>query len=196
MADDEVRQKATTPEALALSWLQRDGACRLIVDDMLRIVWASDAAREALAPCRDLEVRDGYLSVTNQALYPTLLGFVRSCSADMASLCLPADGGDAHILLRGHALHEAGSPPRVGVTFHRTGRDFTARYVGLDRIFQLTQAEHRVLRLLLDGSTADEAARMLNVSIETTRSHIRHIYAKMNVTSREGLFSRVRPFQV
>jgi DNA-binding CsgD family transcriptional regulator len=28
------------------------------------------------------------------------------------------------------------------------------------------------------------------------RSHIRHIYAKMQVSSREGLFNKIRPYRL
>jgi DNA-binding CsgD family transcriptional regulator len=51
-----------------------------------------------------------------------------------------------------------------------------------------------VLLQMIDGRTADEIAGDLAVSVETTRSHIRSIYGKLNVSSREAMFRRIQPF--
>jgi DNA-binding CsgD family transcriptional regulator len=63
----------------------------------------------------------------------------------------------------------------------------------LDKVFRLTASEHRILMLMLDGLTAEELSQRLGSSLDTVRTHIRNIYGKLKVTSREGLFSRLRP---
>jgi DNA-binding CsgD family transcriptional regulator len=50
------------------------------------------------------------------------------------------------------------------------------------------------VRKLLDGLTAEDAAAELTIGIETVRSHIRQIYSKMGVRSREALFQRIMPY--
>ena len=44
------------------------------------------------------------------------------------------------------------------------------------------------------GLMAEEVSATLCVGIETVRTHIRQIYAKMGVKSREAMFRRVLPF--
>ncbi|HEY7418021.1 MAG TPA: LuxR C-terminal-related transcriptional regulator, partial [Ktedonobacteraceae bacterium] len=48
----------------------------------------------------------------------------------------------------------------------------------------LTMQEQRVLRLFLAGLSKPEIAQELVVSINTIKTHLRHIYQKLNVTSR------------
>ena len=48
----------------------------------------------------------------------------------------------------------------------------------------LTVQEQRVLRLFLAGLSKPEIAQELVVSINTIKTHLRHIYQKLNVTSR------------
>jgi DNA-directed RNA polymerase specialized sigma24 family protein len=46
------------------------------------------------------------------------------------------------------------------------------------------------------GKTAQDAAREQGTSVDTVRTHIRRLYAKLDVNSREGLFTRLRPFLI
>lgn len=45
----------------------------------------------------------------------------------------------------------------------------------------LTPGEYRVLELVSDGLSAEEAARVLQVSVNTTKTHLRGVYRKLNV---------------
>jgi LuxR family maltose regulon positive regulatory protein len=68
--------------------------------------------------------------------------------------------------------------------------------MGIAEAFGLTSAELRVLKSLSAGETAQETAGDLKVSVDTVRTHIRRVYQKVGVNSREALFTRVRPFMV
>lgn len=196
MADGGGCSEVSNSASLALEWLDRDIRPRLIVNLSLRIIWQNEAAKIALGQRCDLEVRDGLLAVTHNAHQNALGAFIASCTHDLCSFCLPSDALDSHLLFRAQELTRDGRNRLFGIIFYRSGKEYIARYADLDRVFLLTHAEHRVLLELLNGHTADDVARDLAVSIETTRSHIRNIYGKIGVTSREGLFSRVRPYQV
>jgi LuxR family maltose regulon positive regulatory protein len=56
----------------------------------------------------------------------------------------------------------------------------------------LSDRELEVLRLLDSGLTGPEIARQLFVSLNTLRTHTRHIFAKLEVTSRSGAVRRGR----
>jgi len=49
---------------------------------------------------------------------------------------------------------------------------------------RLTKREREVLRLLCDGLTYKELAARLTVSINTVRTHLKRIYAKLGARSR------------
>ena len=60
----------------------------------------------------------------------------------------------------------------------------------LARSFDLTRREEDVLRLLVEGRTFAEAAGELVVSLNTVKSHVRRIYAKMGVSGKQDLLGK------
>lgn len=190
---------APSPDRAALclqSWAEREQTPRVIVDDNLRLVWTNRSARKLLEGRKDLEVREGLLAARSARNHQALVDFIESTGSALSSFCFPSEDGDGHMLFRAVEVHRDPDARYLGLVFYRSGSDFKARYADLDKVFQLTGTEHRVLQQLLDGKTADEVASEFGVSIETTRSHIRQIYSKVDVTSREGLFSRARPYRI
>lgn len=182
--------------ALLQAWAERESMPRAVVDQHLRLVWANIAAYRELEQKRDLALRDGHLAATHALEQHALLDFIQGTGSALTSFCFACEDGDGHMLFRAVEVQREGATRYFGLSFFRSGSGFTVRYADLDKVFQLTQSEHRVLLQLLEGLTADQIATKLKVSIETTRSHIRQIYLKLNVTSREGMFSRVLPYRL
>lgn len=58
---------------------------------------------------------------------------------------------------------------------------------GVVAIEPLSDREHAVLRLLVAGATNKEIARELDVSVNTVKSHVRNVYAKLGVRNRGRL---------
>lgn len=61
----------------------------------------------------------------------------------------------------------------------------------LARTYDLTRREEDVLLLLMAGCTFAEAADELVVSLNTVKSHVRRIYAKMGVNGKADLLEKV-----
>ncbi|QHL90521.1 hypothetical protein GVO57_06285 [Sphingomonas changnyeongensis] len=61
-------------------------------------------------------------------------------------------------------------------------------------IFGLTAAEARVAEALANGMTATDIALKLGKSLDTVRSHIKSLYTKIGVNSREALLSRLHTY--
>jgi DNA-binding CsgD family transcriptional regulator len=184
-----------TVNELARVWIGYDECSRAIVDGDLRIAWANTAARAMLARARDVENRAGRLRTIERNRQPALQDFVTGSGVAMNSWCLPRGSGDGHIVFQSQRLGwEEGA--LFGVSFFGSGSDFKLRLADLERVFGLTSSENRILIELLDGSAAEAIAIRAGGSIETVRSHIRHIYGKVGVGSREALFSRVLPYRV
>lgn len=179
---------------LALDWLALDRTPFLFLGDGLGILWSNGAATAELEKRRDLEVRAGALAMIDRGRQAQLEQFLTAANGGIHTWSVPRGDGDGHLLFRAQRLGEA--PWRCGVSFHGSGADFRADYADLHAVFGLTPAEDKVLHGLLDGYDAHRIAERDGVSIETTRSHIRAIYLKLDVNSREGLFHRVRPYRV
>lgn len=72
---------------------------------------------------------------------------------------------------------------RVVESFRQKGRD-------RDNSISLTAREEETLLLLTKGYSNKEIADRLNLSVETVRSHLKHIYEKMHVRSRAEAVAR------
>jgi len=57
---------------------------------------------------------------------------------------------------------------------------------------KLSRAEADVFNLYLEGNNAQEIASMLNISLNTIKTHNRHIFAKLNVSSRKELLTWIQ----
>jgi DNA-binding CsgD family transcriptional regulator len=188
--------RAAGMDSLVLSWMESDQTCRVVVDDALDIVWANAAATAELSRNRGLDIHDGRLSAADPTQQVALVELFGRAASGPADCCLSCMEDDAHVILRIRPIGPPGAARLFGVTFRVSGPDYNARYLGLERAFGLTKAEYRILLRLLDGRTAEDAANDLGVGIETARSHIRQIYSKLRVRSREGLFRRILPFHL
>jgi DNA-binding CsgD family transcriptional regulator len=57
----------------------------------------------------------------------------------------------------------------------------------LQRLFQLTYAEARIAALIVNGHHIDDIAETLAISLNTVRTHLRHIFEKTNVERQADL---------
>jgi DNA-binding CsgD family transcriptional regulator/PAS domain-containing protein len=62
--------------------------------------------------------------------------------------------------------------------------------------FSLTQAESRVVSMLVEGKQQEAMARELGVSIRTVKSHCTHVYQKLGVSSRIGMFKLLTEYKL
>ena len=191
--DGAERQARSVVPHLALEWISLEPRPRLLITDELQILWSNPACQAELASRRDLENRDGLLAATNPTHQEELAAFVFRADAKLSTLALTSEDGKGHLVLRAQLVGRDTDGARIGLQFfrsHQTAFD----YADFERVFGLTRAEHLVLLLMLDGKTADEVSAEKQVSIDTVRSQIRQIYDKLGVSSREGLFRRIRPY--
>src|SRR6185503_18785661 len=88
-------------------------------------------------------------------------------------------------------LHSGGSPMspeiarKVVNSYHQTKHCNSA-------LPSLTTREMEVVHEISTGARVKDVACTLNISEATVQSHIRHIYEKLNVCSRAGLFATCR----
>jgi len=107
----------------------------------------------------------------------------------LASICAGADGyilkkSSPHELIKGiHELMQGGAPmtPEVARQVLRFLKQETPDAPKSD--FDLTQREHQVLSLLVQGNSYKMIAAKCNISTATVNTHIQHIYEKLQVHS-------------
>ncbi len=61
----------------------------------------------------------------------------------------------------------------------------------LTRLYGLTQTEGKLVQLLVGGSTLDDAAKRLEISVNTARTHLKHVFHKTGINRQAELVHRI-----
>ncbi|KKW93001.1 MULTISPECIES: helix-turn-helix transcriptional regulator [Sphingobium] len=193
----EVLSDGAILESAALSWLDGGSTARLILDRDFAILWANRAARKVLQARQGLEEREGILTFGQNAGSGALAVEAGKLRGEEMLIQSYGLGGDmsAVIVIRLLPGDRAGET-LYGLELRWRDEADHIQYAGYRAYFGVTQAEDRVLRQLLKGLTAEKCAANLDISVDTVRSHIRQLYSKMSVSSREALFHVMMPFRV
>jgi DNA-binding NarL/FixJ family response regulator len=107
-------------------------------------------------------------------------------------------GADGYLLKRTKpselrsALLDAmsGGAPMTSEIARRVVESFRQKSRNRDDAISLTAREEEILVLLTKGYSNKEIADQISLSIETVRSHLKHIYEKMHVRSRAEAVAR------
>ncbi len=86
-----------------------------------------------------------------------------------------------------------GGSPMSSVIARKVVNSFSSRHEALKSEQQLTEKEIKIVQQLAKGLRYAEIAEKMNISIDTVRTHIRHIYEKLQVNSRTGAINKVFP---
>ena len=186
---------APSPQTIVLGWLEKEHRARVIIDSSQTIVWMNAAARKQLSAFQGVAPRHdrfAFAGTSEQRRFETYLG---TLGAAMATIAIPLGEGRDHVLFRGSRI-ETERGAFACLEFTRDTPFSAAQYLDFESVFNLTAAEHRVALKLLDGHSAQAIAESLKVSIDTVRSQIRALYAKIGVSHREELFARLAPYCV
>jgi len=126
-----------------------------------------------------------------------ILILTNSDDDEMIFLALEA-GADGYLLkrIKPAALREAlldvlsGGAPMTSEIARRVVSSFRQKSKGRDDSISLTAREEEVLVLLTKGYANKEIAEKIGLSVETVRSHLKHIYEKLHVRSRAEAVAR------
>lgn len=169
-----------------MRWLETESKARMMVSADMVVRWISNAARD-LVDSGDVRVLDGRLAPRSSIV----TDLINNCENTVATCALLQDAEQRTWVVWARRL--SGPPTSlIGLIFHppRQSSSFTA----LVDTHTLTPSEGRVVEMLLNGLETGRIAQILNVSNETLKTHLKHIYCKMNVKSRGELFAQALGF--
>jgi DNA-binding CsgD family transcriptional regulator len=183
-------------EGVAVTWLEQAVTPLALLTENQRLIWANASAQELMA---------------RHALRVDALGYVKSDTRETnlkiqsvrrqvydalqqrgswkngAVILTFPEIADCRVQFQEMAAHDT---MLIGCAIMRSGQvaqDLTANLAQ----YGLTKTERKVVAMLAQGSTASEISRANGGSLLTVRTHIKRIYAKMNVNSREKMFARL-----
>lgn len=193
---DEERSAPPSPTMLLFRWADNDPLPRLIIDERRRLHWTNSAANAELANGLTLAELNGQLIIKGPGQPEAFNQFIAGAGIEPSCFCVPAPDGNGHTIISCQELAASSRTRYFGLLFRRAGRKTQIRCSALDQAFGLTRAEIRTLTALMDGSTAEEISHDHGTTVSTIRTHIKSIYSKLEVRSREALFQKARPFIV
>ena len=161
---------------------RRDGA----------VLWCNEAARSLLAEREHFCVRGDKLVPADPVQENGFRAFIEHDRPDLTTWIAPCET-DMLIVVR-EVL--AGGEDLRGLTFHRTSPGEPHVWADFGPVMGLTGSETRIAQKLIEGGRADSVASEAGIGMETVRTHIRRIYNKLGINSREELFSRLSPFRI
>lgn len=180
-------------QMVALRWMEMDCRPRIVIDFDLLVVWHNPAAIGLLSPVKDISLAQGRPLLSCETNIERLKQFVNSPRMGLKTLALPLQSGVGHLLLRGYRVPGTDVHCCELAIDHEECAPVLADF---DAVFRLTKSEARIAVALFGGHSVSDVAKAHNVSIDTVRSHVRHIYNKLGTTTREQFFRRLQPFRV
>jgi DNA-binding CsgD family transcriptional regulator len=186
---------STTSPDIFEQWLNNDSPDRFLVDRNGKVLWCAIKTYQGQhqSHSKRLLAKIKVGAVLPSELFLPILtagSLPQSTSGRMA--VVEEEGGRQSLAARVCTLGTDKHGP-LGVTIvshHDLCEDVRA---DLKRLWDLSAGEIRVLTMTFQGLTAQEVADKAQISIETVRTHVRHIYAKVGVNSREALFASLGP---
>lgn len=157
----------------------------------------------------DANMRPVYANSKAQSLFlpaPTLEGMVTEAAEIRGALRRAEEGNSANFscMLSSTAPGNARIDCRFNLIRDSAGELESLLVVGipvndvntLNSNFGLTQAENRVVSLLVEGKQQEAMASELGVSIRTIKTHCTHIYQKLGVANKIELFKLLSEYKL
>lgn len=182
------------PIEMLIRWADLEGRPRIILDEDLRLVWSNAAADDHLRAGGDVRLVGDRFEIAGAAEHAAFQRFVEASGPAMTAWSTPQAGGGV-IIFRAWRI-DTDAADVIGLVFHPTGGDYVPRWADFGRALGLTASEQKIALRLLDGVKIETAAEDMGITTATARTHVRNLYQKLSISSREALFRLLAPFRV
>jgi len=169
-----------------------EGGAQLIVEPGGRILWLSAASTVLAKASACIALEKGELSGRtrhSEILLKKLMGDAQAASGSVEQLLSRAanDVPELFVQARSCSGREDGA---IAITIRQLDRKIDD-VPDLMRLYGLTPTEQQIVGMMLQGRSVTEIAEELHKSVLTVRTHIKRTYVKLNVGTKEQLFSAV-----
>jgi DNA-binding CsgD family transcriptional regulator len=173
------------------AWVNIDPRARMLLSRSGRIGWANNAAFRMLRDAGVFRVVDDHLVSDSGITAAALARLLQNAVPGAATYAVTAMDADRQWLLRCQQLIP-GDDDSMGFAAHRMADRIC--YEAMLQIHHLTPSEKQIVTMMLAGMETGRIAQKQDISIETLRTHIKHAYRKLDVTSRGELFAKAVDF--
>lgn len=168
----------------------------VVTADELTVLETNRAAEGLFRQDGGMRLKHGRLEISAPGGAERVRAHLAEPGEDIAPCALQERETGQWLILDFKRLSGGAPSPLILITVHRSESGPGHRWADLGSIFGLTPAEVRVATTLTGPETVDETARKFGITVETARTHIRRIYSKVGVGSREELTATLLPFRL
>jgi DNA-binding CsgD family transcriptional regulator len=186
-------QAALNLPTLLSEWLSRDQYARLICDSEATVLWHNRRFSELVQSSRTIRLERSSLQFASLRDQNSLSYFLRGQSEERAIFALSDDERSVPWIVQCQRISNA--PMVTGIRIVQPDSDPAVDFEGFSKYFELTPNETKICRQLLGGMNVENIIRVSQKSPDTVRFHIRNIYRKINVSSREEFFACLYRFK-
>lgn len=174
----------------------------LIIGADLRVRYLNRSARDTLTRNRGIELRNDVLSLSDKQLDLRFKELVEMAASkarqgeDQASgaMFVRAPMSREHVELLVAPVPAAGSTETEAQVLLYLFDTASPRQVSFDvltGLYGLTHTEAKLVQFMTNGMTLDEAAEELEISVNTARTHLKHIFHKTGINRQTELIHRI-----
>jgi DNA-binding NarL/FixJ family response regulator len=173
-----------------------------IVSEDMTVLHMNAYAREILKHNRGLDCTNNRLSARDRQLDEKLRQLVTSAATKAREGI--EDGSDAMFIkapMIRDQVEVIATPVSSGTRFDEVScvilylfdasLDRQVSRDVLTRLYGLTQTEAKLVQLLVGGSTLDDSAKSLEISVNTARTHLKHVFHKTGINRQAELVHRI-----
>lgn len=171
-------------------------AARVICDSGLSVLWFNSQFERMTGATPALRIERGMLRFQRRAQQAQLQNFALDQAAEDLVLFAGEDDEPHRFAIQALKLNCPISGSCCALKIVAGADNIPDNHRHFDRHFKLTPQETAICRELLKGHTVVQIAQQKACATETVRFHVQNIYRKLDVSSREMMFARLRVFQM
>lgn len=188
-----------SPWALALpmilgEWLSASRHARAICDTQQRVLWRNPSLQRLLDEDVGIRIERDQLLLADRKAQAAFVDFIQGSEQDHIAIRLGYPDEVCDHIIQCRRLRVAPIGQAFGVRIICAHDSMESDFCDFETAFNLTKKEAYICRQILQGKTVNEIVLDSKNSPDTIRFHLKNIYVKLGVASREALLAKLRMF--
>lgn len=178
-----------------IDWFNNRSVPLCLVEADLTLLWANLAAVRHLEEGLAIVSMDGKLRRIDGDPLASLHSLVNTTGLN-SSVWVDCADDKRQCVVHVQPILAVPGAPVYGLTLHFAAAVDSYLWADFGPALGLTRAQCGVAQMLYEGQTTHEVAMKQGISLETVRTHVKRIYRKLSINSREQLFALINAYRI